>query len=181
MKLIKKIQKINEANLIVIERTRSKAGKWYNNVYYQVDKSEWKKPKETVSYGSQRKISAPPEENDNSPHRNYIPHKDTHNKDTHKNDNASDKKSFKLIRDFIPKTYEEDRCREIAKAVGEECINPLLSVLRKDGFFVIEKAWGLYREDVQRGKKIDKPAAYFFGIIKKVKEPRSSRNIGPPS
>lgn len=70
---------------------------------------------------------------------------------------------------FEPRTYEEQRCAEIAKEVGEHSINPLLGVLRKDGLRIIERAWGLYREDKENGKHIDKPAAYFYGIIKKLK------------
>lgn len=79
-----------------------------------------------------------------------------------------------LVRSFVPKSYEEQRCAEIATAVGEKYINPLLSVLRKDGYGlrIIEQAYGLYREDRQGGKRIDNPAAYFYGIIKKLKNPQ---------
>lgn len=74
---------------------------------------------------------------------------------------------------FVPRTYEEQRCAEIAKEVGERYINPLLDVLRKDGIRIIERAWGLYKEDRQDGKHIrGKHAAYFYGIIKKLKNPQ---------
>lgn len=80
------------------------------------------------------------------------------------------KKTFKgtLVKDFETNNYEEEKCKEIAAEVGEEYINTLRNVLQKNGFWAIEKAWGLYREDLQNGKVIDKPAAYFYGIIKKL-------------
>ena len=80
-------------------------------------------------------------------------------------------KSFKgtLVRDFQPNNSEEERCKEIASSVGEQYINPLRDVLRKDGFRIIEQAYGLYREDRAAGKRIGNPPAYFYGIIKKLR------------
>lgn len=77
-----------------------------------------------------------------------------------------------LVSAFRPKSGEEQRCAEIAAAVGERYINPLLAVLRKDGLRIIERAYGLYREDKQNSKHIDNSAAYFYGIIKKLKNER---------
>lgn len=97
----------------------------------------------------------------------YNEHDTEHQIENHDN---TLKKSFKgtSVRDFQPTDSEEERCKEIAEKVGEEYINPLRSVLRKNGFWVIEKAWGLFREAKQNGKVIGKPAAYFYGIIKKL-------------
>ncbi|OGK49414.1 MAG: hypothetical protein A3I86_01630 [Candidatus Zambryskibacteria bacterium RIFCSPLOWO2_02_FULL_39_14] len=88
------------------------------------------------------------------------------------NHDTLEKVSFKgtLVKDYQPTNYEEQQCRDIANEVGETYINPLLKALRTDGFRRIEQAWGIYREDRAAGKKIDKPAAYFFGIIKKLRE-----------
>jgi hypothetical protein len=70
------------------------------------------------------------------------------------------------INTFIPKTYEEQRCSEIAKALGEEDLRYLLSRLRKYGINPIEKAWGIYKEDVNKSK-IKNPRAYFNTLLEK--------------
>lgn len=86
----------------------------------------------------------------------------------------SDKKTFKEIAvgNFSPTTYEEQRTLEIAQRVGEKNMTFLLSILKKHGFGVIEKAWGRYREDRddmgRRGKRIKNPPAYFNSIIQKL-------------
>lgn len=88
------------------------------------------------------------------------------------NHDTLEKVSFKgtLVRDYQPTNYEEQRCKEIASEVKDTYISPLLKALRTDGLRRIEQALGIYREDRAAGKKIDKPAAYFFGIIKKLRE-----------
>lgn len=95
-----------------------------------------------------------------------------------KNNDSLFKKSFRgtLVRDFQPTNWEEERCKEVALAVGEEYIDTLLRVLRIDGLTIIEKAWGVFREDRTRGKKIENPPAYFYGIIKKLKEEKNRDN-----
>jgi len=101
-------------------------------------------------------------------------HEPENQKENHENtlDNYEGRRT--TVSAFVPRSYEEQRCAEIAKAVGEQYINPLLGVLRKDGYGlrIIEQAYGLYREDRQNGKRIDSPAAYFYGIIKKLKNPQ---------
>ena len=82
----KYIKRLKQANIIRIKKERSKSGKWYNNVYYLIDKSEWKTPEEINSSGIQRNIDARPEENNSKNKRNLVPPKDTHKKDTHKKD-----------------------------------------------------------------------------------------------
>ena len=86
------------------------------------------------------------------------------------------KKSLKRTRarDFVPnpENREEYECKRIALGVGEEYINPLLKVLRTDGFRIIEHARDLYKEDRAAGKEISNPPAYFYGIIKKLREQR---------
>lgn len=81
-------------------------------------------------------------------------------------------KARTLVRDFQPKTREESLCKEIAKEVGDEYINPLLSVIRtheQRGAIALEKAVGIFREDIMSGKQIrSSRAAYFYGIVKKI-------------
>lgn len=79
--------------------------------------------------------------------------------------------SFKgtLTNDFHPTNGEEIRCKVVAQELGEEYINPILGVLRTDGFWIIEKAWEVYETDTTNGKQITNPAAYFFGIVKRIR------------
>ncbi len=89
--------------------------------------------------------------------------------DTHKDNKSTlGKEAFKgtLVREYEPRTTEEARCYQIAQEVGEQFMNPLLSVLRTQGISIIERAWGIYREDVQGRKTIDNKPAYLQGIIK---------------
>ena len=81
------------------------------------------------------------------------------------------KNSFKgtLVKDFHPKDYKQQQCKEIALELGDEFMNSILSVLQKDGFQRIERAWGIFREHREEGKKMDNPAGYFQGIIKKLR------------
>jgi len=102
----------------------------------------------------------------------------SHNNDTdteHKIENYGNtlEKPFRgtLVKDFSPTSPETSRCREIAEDVKETYINPLLSVLNKDGLWIIEKAWGALKEDRAAGKHIRKSeAAYLMGIINKLRQ-----------
>lgn len=94
---------------------------------------------------------------------------DTESEKKIENHDSLDKKSFNgAVRDFTPSNYEEERCQQIAADVGEPYMDFLLSVLRKHGLTVIERAWGLFKEDRARGKEIINPPAYFNGIIQKL-------------
>ena len=57
---------------------------------------------------------------------------------------------------------------KIAKAIGEKSMNYLLSVLKKNGFPVIQSAYEIYNEAIDKGKRIDNPPAYVTGVIKKI-------------
>lgn len=50
--VIRKIKKLKEWNLIRVERTRNKEGKWLRNTYFLLDKSEWKNPEEMKKIAS---------------------------------------------------------------------------------------------------------------------------------
>lgn len=107
--------------------------------------------------------------NSGSRHIRSYHHEHDTEKQNENHDTLGNYEGGTLVSAFEPTTYEEQRCAEIAREVGDKYINPLLAVLRKDGFRIIERAWGLYREDKQSGKRIGKPAAYFYGIIKKLR------------
>jgi len=103
-------------HLIEITKERSNQGKWLNNTYWLLDKSEWIKPEEIVSYGktrgnkrqNQRKITTQPEETNNSL---TIPIKNNTNK---KNISKDIEKSLSLKKEF-----------------GNENINYLLKVFKE--------------------------------------------------
>jgi hypothetical protein len=86
--------------------------------------------------------------------------------------NTLGKKLFKgtPVSNFFPRDNEEERTKEIALAIGETYIEPLLKVTRGKGFWYVEKAYDLYKEDVERGKKVVNPPSYVYGIIKKLKK-----------
>ena len=86
------------------------------------------------------------------------------------NNESLSKKSFKgkLVIDFVPSNHEEDRCKEIAIKLQETYINYLLSILKRNGYNVIERAWGIHKEAIANGERIYNQPAYFNGIIKKL-------------
>ena len=70
----KYIKLFEKYHLVEITKEKSNRGKWLNNTYWLVDKSEWIKPEETTSYREtkgnktqiQRKLTTQPKETDNS-------------------------------------------------------------------------------------------------------------------
>lgn len=87
--------------------------------------------------------------------------------------NTLEKNSFKYVKvsDFTPKSGEELRCQQIAAAVGDTYINPLLSILKEYGLPVIERAYGMLLEDFKGGRTIQNRAAYLTAIIKNLTHP----------
>ena len=83
------IKRLIEACILRVERERSKSGKWRHNVYFLLDKSEWKTPEEIISFGYRRKLKTKPAENNNASQRKPFPLKKAHGKDAHHRDSAS--------------------------------------------------------------------------------------------
>jgi len=71
-----KIKLLQSWNIIRLEKVRSKRGKWLNNTYYLLDKSQWKKPSANFAPGLPRGKKQP---NQGQP----LPPKDSHLKVTH--------------------------------------------------------------------------------------------------
>src|SRR3954470_23417222 len=46
------IKKFEESNLIQVHREKDENGRWIGNVYWLVDKTEWKSPEDIKSYGT---------------------------------------------------------------------------------------------------------------------------------
>ena len=97
-------------------------------------------------------------------------------KDNKNNINIDDKKSLKKsgvvptykgvipVNDFYPKTYEEQRCWEIAYELGEVDMRFILSCLKKYGFGHIEMTWGIFKETPQ--ENINSKPKYFNRLIR---------------
>jgi hypothetical protein len=78
------LKKLENLNIIQLEKTRQAEGKWLNNTYFLLDKTEWKYPEATGAYGK-------PEANNDTAigisrhsHRQQVPIKDTNNNNTNK-------------------------------------------------------------------------------------------------
>jgi len=75
-------------------------GRWLNNVYYLLDKDEWIKPEEIISYG-------PEEIKDSWTRGNQRPIKDTHNnKDTHILSKDNRENSLNPLKELISYFFE---------------------------------------------------------------------------
>jgi len=108
-------------------------------------------------------ITTPYNDNDNK-NNNIIVNKKVFNESFN---HLAYKKEIIPVNTFSPKNYKEQRCWEIAKALGEKDMRYLLSRLKiKGGFNAIERVWGNYREDAKKGG-IKNPPAYFNNLLEK--------------
>lgn len=107
------------------------------------------------------------------------PNTDTNTQTDTNTNNTLVKKSFQFVRvaDFQPNNNDEQRCKEIAVAVNDEFINVWLKIMRQHGLPVLERAFGIYKEDLAQGKKIGNHAAYLNGIVKKLIEGNSAESF----
>lgn len=76
-----------------------------------------------------------------------------------------------LTEGYEANSADEFRCWEIAKDVGEKHMNFTLAALRNHGLSILEKAYGIFKED-RRTKKIKNGGAYLNGVIKQLLENR---------
>jgi len=81
------------------------------------------------------------------------------------------KKKIISVKEFFPKTYEEETCWQIAKALEETDMRFILSCLKKYGINYIERAWGILK-DIQP-EKIQNPRKYFNTLIRKLAEEKN--------
>jgi len=79
------LKKLEKLNIIQLKKVRTKSGKWLNNTYYLLDKTEWTYPSATSSDGK------PQANNDTAigkrfpNHRQLVPTNNTNKKNTNKN------------------------------------------------------------------------------------------------
>ena len=85
-----------------------------------------------------------------------------------KNDNEKENKNNRSnrgrpVREFTPKSYEEQKCWEIAKELGEKDMTFILSALKKYGLARIEEAYRSVMD--QPSDKIRHRGAYFNKLL----------------
>jgi len=75
-----------------------------------------------------------------------------------------------LVKRFVPKNHEEERCQQIAEYLGEKDMRFILSALKNHGLEIIETIYNEIREkeDSEKGKPIRNRGAYFNGVIQKM-------------
>ena len=86
---LKKLQKLN---IIQLKKIRTSEGKWLNNTYFLLDKSEWNYPEATGAYGKPEANNDTAIGNRVQSHRQQVPIKETNNNNTNNNNIA--KQSF---------------------------------------------------------------------------------------
>lgn len=105
------------------------------------------------------------------------PHsKTTNNDNNNQTDTNFDSKNTPIgIDSFKPNGFEEQRCLEVAKEIGETDLRFVLSVYRKHGIAMLEEAIERFREVPRSSMK--GPGKYFNGIIENLKK-RRTEDVG---
>ena len=84
-----------------------------------------------------------------------------------KNDNEKENKNNRStrrpVRSFSPKSFEEERCLEIAQYLEEPDMRFMLYALRKHGLAKLEQTYQLMRDSPERS--IQKKGAYFNSLL----------------
>ncbi len=88
------IKKLEDFNIIRIEKTRTSHGKWLNNTYYLLDKTEWKYPRDTMSYGNPRDKNDRAMGQKRQSHGTPCHTNNTNKNNTNKKKNSSSKKMY---------------------------------------------------------------------------------------
>lgn len=150
---------------------RKRNGKRLSNGYWLLDKSVWRLPNLVIalpelSHTDNEKsvrttVIAPTEPYSGSLRATN----DTRHKNTHNNDLSNIKLKGKIsVNLFVPKNNREQIVKDIAMELEEKHMDYLLSILRKHGIEIMQRALGLYRETRQTRTLVN-PAAYFNRTI----------------
>jgi len=83
--------------------------------------------------------------------------------DTEKENENNRSKGRRPVRGFSPKSYEEQKCWEIAQSLGEKDMTFILSALKKYGLTRIEEAYQSIMD--QPSEKIRHKGAYFNKLL----------------
>ena len=95
----------------------------------------------------------------------------SYNNDNEKENYNKNRSDFNKIYDrvgleeFRPKNYEEQRCYEVARELGEKDMKFILSALKKYGLPAIERAYNNIKE--RPAGSIENKGAYFNELLKK--------------
>ncbi|MDP3763591.1 MAG: hypothetical protein Q8Q92_02995, partial [bacterium] len=78
-------------------------------------------------------------------------------------ENKNNRSTRRPVRSFSPRTFEEERCLEIARYLEESDMSFMLSALRKHGLAKLEQTYKLMRDSPERS--IQKKGAYFNSLL----------------
>lgn len=105
--IMKGIENLENRKVIEVKKTRTNDGKWLNNTYILLDKSEWDYSQVNgIDMDSQVNVETTPSQRGLHDQVNVVDTKETHTKETHKEGNTSSKTSVLQISEVI-KLFEE--------------------------------------------------------------------------
>ena len=84
-------------------------------------------------------------------------------KNVNEKENKNNRSTRRPVRNFMPKTFEEERCLEIAQYLEESDMSFMLSALRRHGLAKLEQTYKLMRDSPER--KIENRGAYFNSLL----------------
>jgi len=101
------IKLLEKHKIIQINKERTNQGKWLNNTYYLLDKTEWVYPEATVSDGQPEANNDKTRGNTRPTQRQPLPTNNTHTNNTHKNNThiRSDKPTTRQSKTFKKENY----------------------------------------------------------------------------
>ena len=84
-------------------------------------------------------------------------------KNDNEKENKNNRSTRRTVRSFSPKSFEEERCLEIARYLEEADMSFMLSALKKYGLAKLEQIYQLMRDSPERS--IQKKGAYFNSLL----------------
>ncbi len=84
-------------------------------------------------------------------------------KNDNEKENKNNRSSRRPVRSFSPRTFEEERCLEIARYLEEADMSFMLSALKKYGLAQLEQTYQLMRDSPER--PIKSKGAYFNSLL----------------
>lgn len=139
------LKKLEELNIIQLEKVRTAEGKWLNNTYFLLDKTEWNYPKATGAYGNPEANKDIAIGNRIQNHRQQVPIKDTNINNTNNNNIATqrvarkDQDIFEIIelfnfnpsyKKFFGNITQRKAVERLSKEHGEK-LKEMIKVLPK--------------------------------------------------
>ncbi|MBU1165237.1 hypothetical protein KKA15_06815 [Patescibacteria group bacterium] len=107
-------------------------------------------------------------DNNDNDNKNYIDSIDRSNFNNSSNGNNNENYTIPLD-SFCPDSKEEERCRFVARELGETDMRFILSCLKKYGINIIERAYGRVKETPD----VDNQRKYFNKVVKNLGEEKN--------